>query len=118
MCWREEHFLKFKRTIHCVRVSALFNRSPIFIFNCFSSDTGIINVYEAATTLINPSKNHPNPSNIKDGKSFRFDNELYAPKPLYTVSNLTTRIDYCKFSRDSQIMVFGSAVKVRIFFRC
>lgn len=58
----------------------------------FSSTTGIVNVYETATVELNE-----------------------APKPVYTLDNLSTRIDFLKFNHNSEILSFGSSDKVSIY---
>lgn len=65
----------------------------------FSSNTGIINIYNAATAFQNPDP-------AADSTN------LFTPKPLYSINNLTTKVKFCNFSRDAQLMAFGSTVKV------
>lgn len=60
----------------------------------FSSNVGIVNVYEAS-------------------KTWQFNtNNISEVKPLYTSGNLTTEISFLKFNHDSQLLSFGSNMKV------
>jgi len=87
----------------CVRATCFAPSSNGQFIAC-GTNTGIVNVYETSKAL---SSNFSQTGDQGEGAM----PAAGSPKPLYTITNLTTSALFVKFNHDAQLMAFGSSVK-------